>query len=44
MGQKVATEGVTLVDDGSIDNKRGRLTIDDEGTQTEKTILIENGI
>ena len=44
MGQKVASEGVTIVDDGTIDNKRGSLTIDDEGTPTENTVLIENGI
>ena len=43
MGQKVASEGVTIVDDGTIDNRRGSLTIDDEGTPTEKTVLIENG-
>ena len=44
MGQKVASEGVTIVDDGTLDNRRGSLTIDDEGTPTEKTVLIENGI
>ena len=44
MGQKVASEGVTIVDDGTIDNRRGSLTIDDEGTPTERTVLIENGI
>ena len=44
MGQKVASEGVTIIDDGTIDNRRGSLTIDDEGTPTEKTVLIENGI
>ena len=44
MGQKVASEGVTSVDDGTIDNRRGSLTIDDEGTPTERTVLIENGI
>mgnify|MGYP000082218146 FL=1 len=44
MGQKVASEGVTIIDDGTLENKRGSLTIDDEGTPTEKTILIENGI
>jgi TldD protein len=44
MGQKVASEGVTIVDDGTIDNRRGSLSIDDEGTPTEKTVLIENGI
>jgi TldD protein len=44
MGQKVASEGVTIVDDGTIDKRRGSLTIDDEGTPTERTVLIENGI
>ena len=44
MGQKVASEGVTIVDDGTIGKRRGSLTIDDEGTPTEKTVLIENGI
>ena len=44
MGQKVASEGVTIVDDGTIDNRRGSLTNDDEGTPTERTVLIENGI
>ena len=44
MGQKVASEDVTIVDDGTIDKKRGSLTIDDEGTPTERTVLIENGI
>ena len=44
MGEKVASEGVTIVDDGTLDNRRGSLTIDDEGTPTEKTVLIENGI
>ncbi|MDA9710593.1 metalloprotease TldD [Candidatus Pelagibacter sp.] len=44
MGQKVASEGVTIVDDGTLDNRRGSLSIDDEGTPTEKTVLIENGI
>ena len=34
MGQKVASEGVTIVDDGTIDKRRGSLTIDDEGTPT----------
>ena len=41
MGQKVASEGVTIVDDGTLHNRRGSLTIDDEGTPTEKTVLIE---
>jgi len=44
MGQKVASEGVTIVDDGTIDKRRGSLNIDDEGTPTERTVLIENGI
>jgi TldD protein len=44
MGQKVASEEVTIVDDGTIDKRRGSLTIDDEGTPTERTVLIENGI
>jgi TldD protein len=44
MGQRVASEGVTIVDDGTIDKRRGSLIIDDEGTPTERTVLIENGI
>ena len=44
MGQKVASEGVTIVDDGTLNLRRGSLTIDDEGTPTENTVLIENGI
>ena len=44
VGLRVASEGVTIIDDGTLENKRGSLTIDDEGTPTEKTILIENGI
>ena len=44
MGERVASEGVTIVDDGTLNKRRGSLTIDDEGTPTEKTVLIENGI
>ncbi len=44
MGEKVASDGVTIVDDGTINNRRGSLTIDDEGTPTENTVLIENGV
>ena len=44
VGKKVASEGVTIIDDGTIDKRRGSLNIDDEGTPTEKTVLIENGI
>lgn len=44
MGEQVAAKGVTIVDDGTIDGRRGSLTIDDEGTPTERTVLIEDGI
>jgi len=44
IGERVAAKGVTVVDDGSIDNRRGSLTVDDEGTPTERTVLIEDGI
>jgi TldD protein len=44
IGQRVAAPGITIVDDGSLPNRRGSLTIDDEGTPTEETILIEDGI
>src|SRR3546814_10043044 len=44
LGQQVAAPGVTIVDDGTIDARRGSLTVDDEGTPTERTVLIENGI
>jgi TldD protein len=44
MGQRVAAPGVTIFDDGSIAGRRGSLTIDDEGTPTARTILIEDGI
>ncbi len=44
VGQKVASNSVTIIDDGTLDNRRGSLNIDDEGTPTEKTVLIENGI
>ncbi|MFC1731252.1 TldD/PmbA family protein [candidate division KSB1 bacterium] len=43
MGQKVASDHVTIVDDGTIPNGRGTLNIDDEGTKTGRTVLIENG-
>lgn len=43
MGQQVAAKGVTVVDDGTIAERRGSLTIDDEGTATNKTVLIEDG-
>jgi len=44
MGQRVASEEVTVIDDGTIDDRRGSLTIDDEGTPTSRTVLIEDGI
>ena len=44
MGQRVAAKGVTVVDDGTIEKRRGSLTIDDEGTPTKKTVLIDDGI
>lgn len=44
MGQRVAAPGVTVVDDGTLANRRGSLSIDDEGTPTRCTTLIEDGI
>ena len=44
MGQQVAAKGVTVIDDGTMPERRGSLTIDDEGTPTERTVLIEDGI
>jgi TldD protein len=44
IGERVAARGVTVFDDGSIPDRRGSLTIDDEGTPTERTILIEDGV
>jgi len=44
IGQRVAAIGVTVVDDGSIRERRGSLNIDDEGTPTGRTVLIEDGI
>jgi TldD protein len=44
MGQQVAAKGVTVVDDGTLTDRRGSLTIDDEGTPTNRTVLIEDGI
>ena len=44
VGQRVAAPGVTVFDDGHIAGRRGSLTIDDEGTPTARTILIEDGV
>jgi TldD protein len=44
IGERVAAPGVTVVDDGAMDRRRGSLTIDDEGTPTGRTVLIEDGI
>lgn len=44
VGERVASPGVTVVDDGTMGQRRGSLTIDDEGTPTSSTVLIEDGI
>lgn len=44
MGERIAAKGVTVVDDGTMENRRGSLSIDDEGTSTNCTTLIEDGI
>ncbi|MEM7743379.1 MAG: metalloprotease TldD [Pseudomonadota bacterium] len=43
MGKPIAAKGITVVDDGTIPDRRGSLTIDDEGTPTNRTVLIEDG-
>ncbi len=44
LGEKVASSGVTVVDDGTLFNRRGSLNVDDEGNATSRQVLIENGI
>ena len=44
MGQRVASELCTIVDNGTLPNRRGSLNIDDEGTPTQNNVLIEKGI
>ena len=44
VGERVASRGVTVVDDGTLENRRGSLNVDDEGTPTQCTTLIEDGI
>ena len=43
MGQQVAAKGVTVLDDGTIPDRRGSITVDDEGTPSGKNVLIEDG-
>ena len=44
LGKRIASPGVTVVDDGTLPDRRGSLTVDDEGTPTSRTVLIEDGI
>jgi TldD protein len=44
VGERVAARGVTVIDDGTIERRRGSLNIDDEGNPTQRTVLIEDGI
>ncbi|MFZ2627583.1 MAG: metalloprotease TldD [Rugosibacter sp.] len=44
IGQRVAAKGVTVIDDGTLADRRGSLTVDDEGNPTQRTVLIEDGI
>jgi len=44
LGQRIASPGVTVVDDGTLPDRRGSLTVDDEGTPTTRTTLIEDGV
>jgi TldD protein len=44
IGERVAAKGVTVVDDGTLAGRRGSLTVDDEGTPTSRTVLIEDGV
>lgn len=44
LGQRVAADGVTVVDEGNLSNRRGSLNVDDEGTPSGRTVLIEDGI
>ncbi|MGJ5619328.1 metalloprotease TldD [Sulfitobacter sp. MF3-043] len=44
MGQQIAAKGVTVLDDGTIPDRRGSITVDDEGTPSAKNVLIEDGV
>ncbi|WP_109313445.1 metalloprotease TldD [Ruegeria sp. AU67] len=44
MGQQIASKGVTVVDDGTIPDRRGSISLDDEGTPSSRTVLIEDGV
>ncbi|MGH8765730.1 MAG: metalloprotease TldD, partial [Burkholderiales bacterium] len=44
LGERVASKGVTVVDDGTLPDRRGSLTVDDEGNPTKRTVLIEDGV
>ncbi|HEB79715.1 MAG TPA: metalloprotease TldD [Rhodospirillales bacterium] len=44
IGERVASPGVTVIDDGTIPGRRGSLTVDDEGAPSERTVLIEDGV
>jgi len=44
LGERVASRGVTVVDDGTMANRRGSLSVDDEGTPTQRNVLIEDGV
>ncbi len=44
IGERVASKGVTVIDDGTLSNRRGSLNVDDEGNPTQRTVMIEDGI
>ena len=44
IGERVAAPGVTVVDDGTIQSRRGSLNVDDEGNPTQRNVLIEDGV